>query len=251
MCARRTTRKPDRLPTAIEGRPGAAARALSQAIERSSWVQGPVAKAYVERQRDANPDAAPADIVAKLEKHYLSAVMASGAAVGSTAAFPGVGTLTAASAIAGETMVFLEATAVFVLAVAEVHGVPAGHRERRRALVLAVLVGEDGRRAVADLIGPGRTSGAWLSDGVAALPLPALSQLNIRLLRYIVRRYSLRRGVLAFGKVLPMGVGAVVGGAGNRMMGKKIIANTRKAFGSPPARWPVTLHLLPTVHERS
>jgi heat-inducible transcriptional repressor len=41
-------------------------------------------------------------------------------------------------------VVFLEATAVFVLAVAEVHGIPAAHRERRRALVLAVLVGEDG-----------------------------------------------------------------------------------------------------------
>ncbi len=89
--------------------------------------------------------------------------MASGAAVGSAAAFPGIGTLVALSAVAGETVVFLEATAVFVLAVAEVHGIPAEHRERRRALVLAVLVGEDSKHAVADLLGPGRTKGAWLS----------------------------------------------------------------------------------------
>ena len=88
--------------------------------------------------------------------------MASGAAVGSAAAFPGIGTLVALSAVAGETVVFLEATAVFVLAVAEVHGIPADHRERRRALVLAVLVGEDSKHAVADLLGPGRTNGAWL-----------------------------------------------------------------------------------------
>ena len=81
--------------------------------------------------------------------------MASGAAVGSAAAFPGIGTLVAMSAVAGETVVFLEATAVFVLAVAEVHGIPAEHRERRRALVLAVLVGDDGKHAVADLIGTG------------------------------------------------------------------------------------------------
>ena len=79
--------------------------------------------------------------------------MASGAAVGSAAAFPGIGTLVALSAVAGETVVFLEATAVFVLAVAEVHGIPAEHRERRRALVLAVLVGEDSKHAVADLLG--------------------------------------------------------------------------------------------------
>ena len=150
--------------------------------------------------------------------------MASGAAVGSAAAFPGIGTLVAMSAVAGETVVFLEATAVFVLAVAEVHGIPAEHRERRRALVLAVLVGEDSKHAVADLLGPGRTSGAWLADGAATLPLPAVSQLNSRLLRYFVKRYTLKRGAIAFGKLLPVGIGAVVGGVGNRLMGKKIVA---------------------------
>jgi hypothetical protein len=165
--------------------------------------------------------------------------------VGSAAAFPGIGTLVAMSAIAGETVVFLEATAVFVLAVAEVHGIPAEHRERRRALVLAVLVGEDSKHAVADLLGTGRTSGAWLSDGAASLPLPAVSQLNSRLLKFFVKKYALKRGAIAFGKMLPVGIGAVVGGVGNRMMGKKIIKNAQLAFGSPPPRWPSALHVLP------
>ena len=51
-----------------------------------------------------------------------------------------------------------------------------------------------------------------------------------------------------FGKMLPVGIGAVVGGVGNRMMGKKIIANARRAFGTPPPRWPSTLHVLPAPH---
>ena len=225
--------------------PGAAARVLSQILERGARVQAPAVKAYVARLRAAAPAATPADIVTRLDKHYRAAVMASGAAVGSAAAFPGIGTLVAMSAVAGETVVFLEATAVYVLAVAEVHGIPVDHRERRRALVLAVLVGEDSKRAVADLIGSGRTSGAWVSDGAATLPLPALSQLNSRLLRYFVKRYTLKRGAMAFGKLLPVGVGAVVGGVGNRLMAKKIIANAHSAFGNPPARWPSTLHLLP------
>ena len=225
--------------------PGAAAKALSQILERGARVQAPAVKAYVARLRAADPAATPADIVTRLDKHYRAAVMASGAAVGSAAAFPGIGTLVAMSAVAGETVVFLEATAVYVLAVAEVHGIPVDHRERRRALVLAVLVGEDSKRAVADLIGSGRTSGAWVSDGAATLPLPALSQLNSRLLRYFVKRYTLKRGAMAFGKLLPVGVGAVVGGVGNRLMAKKIIANAHSAFGNPPARWPSTLHLLP------
>ena len=208
-------------------------------------MQAPAVKAYVDRLREHIPTRRPPRSSSKLEKHYLAAVMASGAAVGSAAAFPGIGTLVAMSAVAGETVVFLEATAVFVLAVAEVHGIPAEHRERRRALVLAVLVGEDSKHAVADLIGPGRTSGAWLSDGAASLPLPAVSQLNYRLLKYFVKRYALKRGAIVFGKMLPVGIGAVVGGVGNRMMGKKIVANAHKAFGSPPPRWPATLHLLP------
>jgi hypothetical protein len=226
--------------------PGAAARVLSEIIERGARAQGPAVRAYVNRLREDSPDATPPEIVTKLEKRYMAAVMASGAAVGSAAAIPGIGTLTALSAVAGETVVFLEATAVFVLAVAEVHGIPAEHRERRRALVLAVLVGEDSRHAVAELLGPGRTRGAWLSDGAATLPLPAVSQLNSRLLRYFVKRYALKRGAIAFGKLLPVGIGAVVGGVGNRLMGKRIIENTRMAFGSPPPRWPSKLHVLPS-----
>lgn len=225
--------------------PSMAARALSHIIEGGARVQGPAVKAYVERLREHSPDATPAEIIAKLEKYYLAAVMASGAAVGSAAAFPGIGTLAALSAVAGETVVFLEATAVYVLAVAEVHGIPAQHRERRRALVLAVLVGEDSKHAIGDLIGTGRTSGAWMADGAASLPLPAVAQLNNRLVRYFVKKYAVKRGAVAFGKLLPVGIGAVVGGVGNRMMGRKIIKNAQLAFGAPPPRFPSTLHVLP------
>src|SRR5215470_18607685 len=119
------------------------------------------ARSSTKSQLPATTDDNPGAAAKGLEKHYLAAVMASGAAVGSAAAFPGIGTLAALSAVAGETVVFLEATAVYALALAEVYGIPADHRERRRALVLAVLVGEESKNAVADLLGPGRTSGAW------------------------------------------------------------------------------------------
>jgi hypothetical protein len=237
------------LPATTDEKPSVAAKALSQIIERGARVQAPAVKAYVDRLRQHNPNAAPADIIKKLETHYLAGVMASGAAVGSAAAIPGIGTLTALSAVAGETVVFLEATSLYVLAVAEVHGIPADHRERRRALVLAVLVGDDSKHAVADLLGPGRTSGAWMADGAATLPLPAVSQLNSRLLRYFVKRFALKRGAIAFGKLLPVGIGAVIGGWGNRLMGKRIITNAHNAFGSPPPRWPAALHVLPGAQD--
>ena len=251
MSARRTQRSsaPDWQAGASPGRPKASARALAQVIERSTRVQGPAAAAYVARLRRAHPGASPAEILTKLENRYLAALMASGAAVGSAATFPGVGTLTAMSAGAGETVFFMEATAVFVLANAVVYGVPADHRERRRALVLSVLVGDDSRRAIGELIGPARTNGGWLAEGMASLPLSTLGRLNTRMLKYFLKRYAVRRGALMFGKMLPVGIGAAVGGAGNRIVGKKIVRNARQAFGAPPARWPSSLHVLPPLHE--
>lgn len=245
MNAARRGSSPPPLPATVDDHPSAAARALSQILERSARLQAPAVEAYVRRLRRAHPNATPDEIITRLEKRYLAAVMASGAAVGSAAAVPGIGTLAALSAVAGETVVFLEATSLFVLTVAEVHGISAQHREWRRALVLAVLVGEDSKHAIADLVGPGRTRGAWLSESAISLPLPAVSQLNNRLMRYFVKRYALRRGTIALGKMLPMGLGAVVGGGGNRIMGKKIISNARNAFGPAPNRWPVSLHVLP------
>ncbi len=249
MSARRTHSADDSLPATTDGKPKASARALANIIERSARIQGPAASAYVERLRRANPGASPAVIISKLEKRYVAAVTASGAAVGSVAVLPGFGTLAVLFAAAGETAVFLESTAFFALATATVYGVSAQNRERRRALVLAVLVGDDSKHALGELLGSRRTNGAWLSEGVASLPMPALSQLNSRLLKYTVRKDTLRRSALLFGKMLPIGLGAIIGAIGNRLVGKKIVRNARNAFGTPPARWPVTLHLLPTVRD--
>jgi hypothetical protein len=249
MSARRTHSADGPLSPTGNDKPKASARALAHVIERSSRIQGPAATAYVERLRRANPGAAPSVIISKLEKRYLTAVTASGAAVGSAAVLPGIGNLAVLSAAAGETAVFLEATAFFALATATAYGVSSENREHRRALVLAVLVGDDGKHAVGELLGSRRTNGAWLSEGVASLPMPALSQLNSRLLKFAVRKYTLRRGALLLGKMLPVGIGALIGAIGNRLVGKKIVRNARKAFGTPPARWPVTLHLLPTVRD--
>ena len=72
------------------------------ASQDGARVQAPAVHAYVQRLRRASPQASPAEIVVRLEKRYLATVMASGAAVGSAAAFPGIGTIAAMSAVAGE-----------------------------------------------------------------------------------------------------------------------------------------------------
>lgn len=251
MSFRRSKSTQDPQAGEAAGKPKMSSRALAQVIERSSHIQGPVAEAYVARLRNASPGADPAEIVGRLEKRYVAVVTGSGAAVGGAATFPGIGTVAALSAAAGETVVFLEATALFVLAVASVYGIPLDERERRRALVLAVLVGDTGDGAVSELIGSGRTKGGWLSESMATLPLPALSKFNTRVLKYVMKRFAMKRGALMFGKLMPVGIGAIIGAVGNRMISKKIVRNAQSAFGPPPARWPGTLHLLPPVRDAS
>ena len=236
---------PENLPAASDDDPGTSARILSHVLETGSRLQAPAIRTYFDRLRRKYPGASPAEMVTRLEKHYLAAVMASGAAVGSAALIPGVGTLIALSLIAGETALFLETTAVFVLAVAEVHGISPNDKERRRTVVLAALAGDDGKHVVSRLLGPGRTNGAWLSEGAA------MSQVNAKLMKFFVKKYTVKRGALMFGKLLPVGIGAAIGGVGNRMMGKRIIDNARTAFGPAPARWPGALHVLPAVGDNS
>ena len=90
MSARSKTKS--QLPATRNGtddNPSASARVLSEIIERGARVQGPAVAHTSSGCGTASPDATPAEIVTKLEKQYLAAVMASGAAVGSAAADPG------------------------------------------------------------------------------------------------------------------------------------------------------------------
>jgi len=115
-------------------------RTLEKAI---ALAQSPVA-GYVARLRRARPLASPAEIIAVLEKQYLATVTGTGAAVGGVAVAPGIGTVAALALTGGETALFLETTALFALAVAEVHGIRVDEVERRRTLVLAVALGDNG-----------------------------------------------------------------------------------------------------------
>lgn len=210
--------------------------AIVGVIDRAQRLQAPAVAAYVRRMRSSHPDESPAQIVERLEKRYLMTVTSSGGAVGATAAVPGVGTIASIAAIGGESAFFVEASALLALAVAEVHGIPIEEAERRRTLVLAVVLGEEGLTALAKALGSRNNPLGRVAGG--ALNGPALRSLNKTLLKRVVKKYAARRAPLMVGKMLPAGIGAAVGGAGNRALGRRIVANARASFGPPPATWP-------------
>ena len=67
-------------------------------------------------------------------------------------------------------------------------------------------------------------------------------------------RFLAKRSPLMFGKVLPAGIGAAIGGYGNRTLGKRTIANAHQAFGPAPLVWhtPVVIDAdpLPALDKR-
>ncbi|GAB0105848.1 hypothetical protein JMUB6875_48300 [Nocardia sp. JMUB6875] len=212
-------------------------KAVVSLLDNGAQVQAPAVAKYVKKLRDAHPGESPAQIITRLEKLYLNAVTGSGTAVGATAAVPGVGTVASLAAMSAETAFFLEASAVFTLAVAAVHGIAPEDRERRRALVLAVVLGESGMEIVQKSVG--HSAKNW--GGLLATKIPGINAMNDSLLKKFLVQFIAKRSALMVGKIIPAGIGAAIGGFGNRALGHGVIDNARKAFGAPPLTWPQPL----------
>jgi hypothetical protein len=208
--------------------PGVLLRGFEKAV---SIQQSPVA-GYVARLRRTRPNATPAEIIAVLEQRYLATVTGTGAAVGGAAAAPVVGTGLALALSAGEVVVFFEATALFALAVAEVHGIRVVDIERRRTLVFAVVLGDSGAMLVEKMAG--RKVQHWGELLPDTIPLSSITSINKILGRWFLRKYGRKQGMLALGRLAPFGIGAAIGGAGNRAFGRTVVRTSRRVFGPPP-----------------
>ncbi|MCW2494915.1 MAG: hypothetical protein JWQ77_839 [Jatrophihabitans sp.] len=214
--------------------PGSVERALDNALDRALAIQRPAVVAYVERVRTRYPTATPADVIAQLERRYLTAVVGTGAASGGAAALPGVGTATSVAAGAAEIAAFVGATALYVLAVAEVHGVPIADPQIRRALVLTVLLGEAAEPTVEAAAGG---AAHWAQVLGRSTNKEAVGGVNAQLAKLLVGRFGARQGALLLGRAIPLGIGAGIGAAGNAALARASINTSRRAFGPPPKRF--------------
>ena len=218
-------RKASRVPV-----PASVEKALDAALDRALEIQRPAVVAYVDRVRARYPTASPADVIEQLERRYLTAVIGTGAASGGAAALPGVGTTASIATGAAEIVAFVGATALFVLAVAEVHGVPITDPQVRRAMVLTVLLGD-----LAEPVVEAAAGGAphW-AHVLGRSNREAIGGVNARLARLLVGRFGARQGALLLGRAIPFGIGAGIGAAGNAALARSAIGSARRAFGPPP-----------------
>lgn len=206
-------------------------RGLTTALDKAVQVNQGMVDAYLARARRNRPDAEPAEIIGSLERQYLAAVTTLGVASGASAAVPGAGTAVGLAVNLAEVATFIEASALFTLAIAEVHGVRVDELERRRTLVIAVLLGDSSFVQKA----AGRTGPYWGRNLVKAIPMTTIDGINRVLGPRFVTKYGTKQGILVLGRELPFGIGAAIGGGGNAILGRTTISAARRAFGPAPA----------------
>lgn len=216
--------------------PKALARMLPTLLDKAATKQTHLAAGYVHRVRGSHPGATPAQVIATLDRNYRATVTGGGAAAGAAAVAPGVGTAAALAVNVAEVGWFLEATVLYVLAIAEVHQLDVTDPERRRTLLLAVITGNGLSGSVAKLAG--HTGPHAASQIVTKIPMSAIRAINKVLGRNFITKYGTKQGVLVLGRELPLGLGAAIGAFGNAVVGSLTIRTARAVFGAAPDNWP-------------
>lgn len=204
-------------------------------LDKALELQAPVTERHVAWLRRHRPDATPRQIVRSLNAELRAATISAGAGVGAAAAAPGVGTGVALALSGTEALAFLNATALYVLARAEVQGIKVEDIERRRTLVMAIMLGEAGARSISTVAE--RTGQHWARHVVQKIPQANINAVNKVLGRYFVTKYGTKKGIIVLGRVVPFGIGAVIGGTANGVFSQMIVSASGRAFGPPPRSW--------------
>ncbi len=174
-----------------------------------------------------------------LGKQYLLAVAASGGAVGAAAAAPAVGTGVGPRADHLRDRDLLRGL-VRVRARGGERARDRGEEDsRRRTLLLATVLGEQGAQMVGSQTG--LDAAAWARSLLVNMPTAPSSRSTARSPAGSGAQAT-RQGALALGRVAPFGIGALIGVTGARAIGRTV-TGAQRAFGPPPERFPEVLGL--------
>ena len=148
--------------------------------------------------------------------------------MGAAGAIPGGGLASAAF----DVVAFTEASVLYALTLAEIHGIHPEDIERRRLLVQTVLIGDSAIKALNK--GADRTVPYWGKQIVNAIPMSAVDKANKVLGPRFIVKYGTKQGVLVLSKQIPLGLGIGVGAVSSHLIGRTIVGTARKVFGPAP-----------------
>lgn len=222
---------------------------IVRGLRAAMSAQRPAVLLHIRSIRRQYPAATPEQVIMILERRFLNSVTVTGAGSGAAALIPGVGTAVGLTVIGVETVAFFEMTALFAQSVAEIHGIVVDDQERAHNLVMALMLGGPGKDLVQQFVGQATGVGPdrsqyWGESITAGMPKALVGLLNKRLRDELVKNMAVKQGGSMAGRLVPFGIGAVIGGAGNRIIGGKVVRTAQQAFGPVPSRWPAELEAI-------
>lgn len=175
----------------------------------------------------------PGERVVDVTQSFRRELGLAGAAVGGTAAVPGVGFATSTAAFVAELGWSTVRLSDLILTIAALHDRGDASTDERRLWVLSILTyGDSAASKVARLAGEvGMTVGPQASQRI---PAETIRQLNNRLGCMILSRYGTRRGALAIGRLVPFGIGAALGYGLNAYVVKSTARHAHHYFDDFP-----------------
>ncbi|WP_150461048.1 hypothetical protein [Nesterenkonia ebinurensis] len=219
-------------------------------LTRAVTVQRPIVLANLRRLRKAHPTLSNRQLAMQLDKEFKRSMTGGGVLIGATSAVPGVGTVTSMGLSVLATGSFLELCALYAQSMAELSGISTEDPQRAKLLVMGIMLGEEGRRLLGELSAQAEGRGAGPIGSIVPMSSLAASSagsstmanlITNQLKKQFVRRFFIRQGTSMFARAVPYGIGAIIGGVGNRVLAHHITSTAHSIFGELPEQTPAAL----------
>ena len=205
-------------------------RSLVPVVDRLVEHRHHAAAADVARLRAEHPDDTPDQLADRLIRRYAKDLAVSGAVTGGAAASPVAGVAVAAASAGADAAVSVNRLGEMIMALGIIYGHEALSVEERRAAVLTVMGIADG--AAVGMTGLAARAGA--KGGARVLRrLPAAGTAATGgVARRTVTKLSSTKGPWSLTSLIPYGIGAGVGAAGNALLARAVGRAAKEYFST-------------------
>ena len=182
----------------------------------------------------AQPGRIRPEKIKALTDSFAREVGAAGAAAGAVASSPAFGTTATLLTATAELGWFTARAGDLILTIAALHGRPDPTVDERRAWLLAVLIyGGSARDEFTRAVNEAST-GMVPVGPERRLPVGAIQLANRVMSKALFRKYGARRGLAAVGRMIPLGIGAVIGATANYAAIHSLARNADEFFARLP-----------------
>lgn len=211
------------------------ARSIPQAVDVMIDVPNESITQRVNELRIKHPHATPADLAAIVTKDFRRLAANTSGLAGTAAAAPGVGTVAGLGLSSAQLVGFVTQAGYYVLTMASIYGIPTDDLDKRRLLVLTSLMGEQGAEIASSQFGFSTLTA--LKGYASDMQRQTIQRVNRTLAKRATQQAASKGLTATAGRLMPFGIGAVLGWMIGRSMASNVIEGVTYALGDAPAEF--------------